>query len=77
MKTWAPKEARTTYEKHCKNMKPLIATKVKSRKLTKGCVNQPISLLEPLQQRGYADPTLSGKELPNDKQCRLIAKNSP
>ena len=63
--------------KRCKNHQPPIPTKQKYRKMIKGYVGQPIGLLELLWRRGYIDPAVNTKELPNDKQCRLIAKNIP
>lgn len=63
--------------KRCKNNTPPIPTKKKCSKLIKGCVGQPIGLIEILWRRRYADPALPNKELPNDKAYRAIAKEMP
>ena len=61
--------------KRCKNHKPPVPTKKKFSKVVKGCVGAPIGLLELLWRRGYIDPCLSNKNLPNDKACRVIARD--
>ena len=61
--------------KRCKNAKLLILTKVKTQKVIKRYVYQPIALLELLWYCRYIDPTLLDKELPNDKKYHLITKD--
>ena len=63
--------------KRCKPAKPLVNTNKKHAKMTKCHVGQPIGLMELLWRRGHMDPRLSIKELPNDKDFWLIAKEIP